>query len=33
VVAFDLKGWEKYPPMDVSFEELGLGVLTTKPAP
>lgn len=30
---FDLEGWEKYPPMDVSFEELGRGVLTTKPAP
>lgn len=30
---FDLEGWEKYPPMDISFEDLARGVLTTKPVP
>jgi len=28
---FDLAGWEKYPPLDISFEELARGVPATKP--
>jgi len=30
---FDLEGWEKYPPLDISFEDLARGVQTTKPVP
>lgn len=30
---FDLNGWEKYPPMDISFEDLARGILTAKPVP
>lgn len=30
---FDFEGWENYPPLDVSFESLAHGALTTRPAP
>ena len=30
---FDLEGWEKYPPMDISFGELASGVTSAKPVP
>lgn len=30
---FDLEGWEKYPPLDISFGELASGVKTAKPVP
>ncbi len=30
---FDLEGWEKYPPLDISFAELASGVTTAKPVP
>ena len=30
---FDLAGWEKYPPMDISFEDLARGVSNAKPVP
>lgn len=30
---FDLEGWEKYPPLDISFEELAPGAAATKPVP
>jgi len=29
---YDLRGWENYPPLDISFEELARGVETAKPA-
>lgn len=28
---FDYTGWEKYPPLDISFEELGQGIRVTLP--
>ena len=30
---FDLASWEKYPPLDISFEDLARWVSTTKPVP
>lgn len=30
---YDYKDWEKYPPLDITFEELGKGVKTAVPAP
>jgi len=30
---FDFQDWEKYPPLDISFEDLGHGVKTAVPAP
>lgn len=30
---FDLDGWEKYPPLDISFEALASGATTAKPVP
>lgn len=30
---FDFVGWEKYPPMDISFEDLNKGVKTAVPVP
>lgn len=30
---YDLENWQNYPPLDISFEELALGVRTTKPVP
>ncbi len=30
---FDFTGWEKYPPMNISFEDLGKGVKTAVPVP
>ena len=30
---FDLADWEKYPPLDISFEDLARGLSTTKPVP
>jgi len=30
---FDFKDWENYPPLDISFQDLGKGVKTTVPAP
>lgn len=30
---FDLADWQKYPPLDISFDDLARGVLTTTPAP
>lgn len=30
---FDFRDWEKYPPLDISFEDLGRGVKTAAPSP
>ena len=30
---FDYKDWEKSPPFDISFEDLGKGVKTAVPVP
>lgn len=30
---FDYRDWEKYPPLDISFEELGRGVRVAEPLP
>lgn len=30
---FDFQGWEKYPPLNISYEDLNRGVTTTVPVP
>ena len=30
---YDFRGWESYPPLDISFQELAKGVKTTVPVP
>jgi D-alanyl-D-alanine dipeptidase len=30
---YDLTGWQNYPPLDISFEDLVRGVPATKPGP